>query len=141
MVDEPPDSFLHCLTAKVQEQPYGLFHQPQIGDQLLCVNWGESFYRFDFDNKLFVHQQIDAKRSFEAHSIVMYVDRHLPIDLPTRARQACRKDSFVDAFKQSRPKFAVNLDGRIDNLCADAINFLHTFSASPRLRAKPPIAP
>jgi len=49
MIDDPLNAFLESRRTKINEKPEWEIHQAQIGQDLLGVNCGKLFHRFQFD--------------------------------------------------------------------------------------------
>jgi hypothetical protein len=79
-VDYTAHAFSKRFPAKVNEQPKGLLHQSEIGQQLLYVNAAEPLNRFDLDDQPRPDDQINFERAVKLHSVEREVDRLLPDD-------------------------------------------------------------
>ena len=80
IVYQPADAFLHRLARKVQQQPYGLTGQTQVGEQLLGMGTAVPLRRFDLDDQPLIDKQVDPERRGERKPIEMDIDRLLPIN-------------------------------------------------------------
>lgn len=115
LIDHTPDALFHCGVRKVQQQPYGLLHQAQIGQNLLEMSIVKPFDQFDLNHDAASHQQIDTKRLFVSSAAKLNCHRNLSLDKETAALQFAKQDQFINAFKQARPKLAVNADAGIND--------------------------
>ena len=137
VIDNAFHAFFERCTAEVDQQPYGLPCQSQIGKQLLAMGCGQPLGRFDFDNQATVNQQVNLECSFKAHSVKIDIDGTLASDGIAHPRQPACKKQLIDAFQQARPQFAMQLERYIENIAADLVDVPHFFSAPPRLRVNP----
>jgi len=58
-------------------------------------------YRFDFNEKTFINEEIDSECRFEAHPLKLDVYRSLPCHVVTQTGQLTRQHHFVDALEKT----------------------------------------
>lgn len=134
IVYDTANTFLHGCASEIEEQPYGLFPQPQIGQELFEMRAGEFLNRLDFDDQPLRNEQIDAKGGRVMHSTKFNVDRHLSGDLQAAPFQLSRQYNLIDAFQQAGTKLLVNPETGVDNLSGYRIDIRPVVFASLRLR-------
>ena len=61
IVDHPLYAFFHRRRGEVHEQPYGLFEQSEIGQQLLGVGFAKLFDSLDLQDKPVIDQHVDLE--------------------------------------------------------------------------------
>lgn len=88
---------------EIEEQPYGLFEEAKISEQLADMRCVQSFYSLDFQNQPIVNQNIKPKRGVEFLSV--YFDRNgmLPYDAKAAPLYPSCQDGFIDIFEKTGP--------------------------------------
>ena len=89
-------------TAEVDEQPYGLVGQSEVGEQLLRVRGMQAINRLDFDKQSFIHQKVDPERRVETITFELNIDRVLTRNRIAHLRQLTSKHSFINSLEQAR---------------------------------------
>ena len=69
-----------------------------------------------------IDQQIDTRDLAKVDAVKDNVDRPLPIDLISHRHQTAREQSFINAFQQSRPEFAVKAHGNANHIMRNLVN-------------------
>ena len=82
--------------------------ETQIGQQLFCMQVGQTFDRLNFKDKLVFDKKIDSKRSGKSHAVVFDINRHLPISFQSSTLQRTHQHRFVNTLKQTRTQITVN---------------------------------
>ena len=84
VIYDPSHSLFQRCATEVDQQPYGLPGKAEICQQLFAVDCVQLLYRFDFNEKAFVDQQIDPEGRFEAHPFKLDIYRSLPCHMVTQ---------------------------------------------------------
>ena len=136
IVDEAAESFAQRRTAEIDQKPDRLLCQPEVGEKLFRVDGANAIDRFDFHQQSPFDQQVNSECRLEDQSIILDVDRLLPIHRIAKPLELGTEDAFINRFHQTRPKLAVELDRHAENLTANLVDILQNNpSASPRLCA------
>lgn len=98
MIDYPTNALFYCFAGKVEKQAKRRSGEPEIGQQLLCMEIREALHRFYLKYEAVFHAQIDAKRVRKPHVVEYDIDRRLPVDLQASSSQRSFENRFVDTF-------------------------------------------
>lgn len=101
VVDQTPDPLSQGQFTKIYQQSDRHMQQPQICQNLFCMNRMQFFDRFDLDNKLIFDQQIHARHFAKIDTVKNNVYRPLPINLISHHRQSTGQQRLIDAFQQA----------------------------------------
>src|ERR1035438_6195845 len=98
-VDDAENAVFNQRHLKVDEQAQSLVGQPEIGQKLLSVDWGEKFDRLHFHNHLVLDDQVDAEAGVDADILVDHRDRLLPQGPETSTVQFVSQHRIVNGFQ------------------------------------------
>lgn len=82
-------------------------HQAKISEHLLSVNSSQLFNGFQFDNQSIFDEQIDLEGVVQDNAIVSQWNCYLPLGGHPGLAQSLGHQRLVSAFKQTRPKVAM----------------------------------
>ena len=93
------DALAQRFAAEVDEQPYRLMGETEIGEQLLGVDWQQAFDRLDFDDQTLVDQEIDLEGGVQPNAVELDINRALPRDAVAHAFEPRCQQRLVDALQ------------------------------------------
>lgn len=125
--DQASDSLFQRHFTKIDQQSDGDMQQPQIGQNLFCMNWVQLFDRFYFDDKPIFDQQIDARNFAKFDTVKNDIDRPLSINFIPHHRQSTRQQRLIDAFQQAGSDFAVQPHGNANQIVRDLMDMRSHF--------------
>lgn len=96
---------------------------------------GYCFDGLDFQHDNVVHQKVGPKSRRYSQAIVLYVDRHLPVDLMAATDKISGKHKFIGALQEAGPQTSMNPDRGFDDIRGDRIDPVHATPSSAPLRS------
>jgi hypothetical protein len=122
IIDHAADAFFHRRAGEIEKQPDGLLEQSQIGQHLSGVRLAQLIHGFDLNDQATFDEDVDPKCGIIILTIEYQWNGHLPFHSQTTALKSSEEDGFVNAFKESRAKLAMNANRLVDYDRADLID-------------------
>jgi len=79
------------------------------------------FDRLDFNNNLFINDQVSTKSLIQTNTIPGHRNRFLSVNTKSALIQFVCYNSFINRFKESRPKGAMDFEADINNYSGNLI--------------------
>jgi hypothetical protein len=123
-VDNAGDAVLDQRHIEIDEQAEAFVRQPEIGQELLLVDWGYQLDGFNFNDDLVFDHQIGSESGIDAEILIDHRDRLLLGRAQTPAAQFMRQDRVIDRFEQAWAKRCMNAESGVDDLLGYGV-FVH----------------
>ncbi len=101
---------------EIDKQSNGNTQQTQMRQQLSLVNRMYSFFALQFNGDPAFDHEIGPETTVQLDRFINQRDRLLPLDAKPEVLYLIGEASLVSGFQKPRSQFAVNFDGRADNL-------------------------